>query len=882
MTRSALIVILFLLLSVCVIDAQPPAASSHATITRTPRFVVHIEGAKTASSVFSSIVTRLSALAYVDLNSTDPQDWDLRIRSNLDGTKILIERSDFWKVAEFPVSPAVVDNVLSTVAKEANWWAVYNLAPPVKDSKLQIQLRIVPVKGEMTPNGFVVRGEQTGRDLRLGISMGDYFRIEVKNTGSVPVYPQLVDLDQSGVIKCYGCSARYEALPPGQTHEFPLLVATPPAGYEVFRVIATQYPTSLTGFEGAPTRGEQVEGSLRRYLENLPGSIIAPPKEPDWTTASVATDEGFPRTLHVLSVGVGKFADTDLPHLEGPANDVRDVAALLQEYGAKAYDRTDIHLLVDGEGTRAAVLAALRDVAAHAKPQDTFIFQFSGDTTAQPVTDKDGKVIRKEQLLVTHDFLPKDPIKTSLPITTLQRMFGQIETKNQFFLIDAGATGGLGKMTQELERQNREFGDLDQRNVWVLDTESGYSLELPLDSNDARLHGSVSTAAIKGLRGAADVNHDGNISVAELCNYAKDLVAKQKMTTILDPNGGEAPLRLSVWNSGSDFIIARTSSTSASALSQVPLGDFLTSESAIFPAVHGPSADDVVVAEPAPTATPTRSDPVDEVSSPAAKSDYTRQGKDYALLIGTDDYENSQSWRHLENPVFDTKSIAEELKNYYGFEIDPAADVLLNPKKADVLNALRRAKARTYQPDDQLFIFIAGHGYYDNDTHEGFLIFSDAAPVDRSDTLCGQCDISYLPHSKLRDVLNSIKCNHILVVLDACFSGTFGERTFRGPSGSGYQDLTNRQMIGRIMQFRTRLSLTSGGNEYVPDGTPGQHSPFASKFLEVLRGYGGPYGLVIFDDILAREAWVTPLPRRGEWGDNESGSNFVFVVKKKD
>ena len=51
--------------------------------------------------------------------------------------------------------------------------------------------------------------------------------------------------------------------------------------------------------------------------------------------------------------------------------------------------------------------------------------------------------------------------------------------------------------------------------------------------------------------------------------------------------------------------------------------------------------------------------------------------KDYALIIATDKYDN---WTSLVNPVFDGRSIANDLKANYGFE----TDVVENPTREEL------------------------------------------------------------------------------------------------------------------------------------------------------------------------------------------------------
>ena len=77
--------------------------------------------------------------------------------------------------------------------------------------------------------------------------------------------------------------------------------------------------------------------------------------------------------------------------------------------------------------------------------------------------------------------------------------------------------------------------------------------------------------------------------------------------------------------------------------------------------------------------------------------------RDYALLFATDVYDE---WGHLVNPINDAKTIAKELTDYYGYEVE----LVTNNTIDDILIKLREYATKSYMDDDQLFIFFAGHG----------------------------------------------------------------------------------------------------------------------------------------------------------------------------
>ena len=242
--------------------------------------------------------------------------------------------------------------------------------------------------------------------------------------------------------------------------------------------------------------------------------------------------------------------------------------------------------------------------------------------------------------------------------------------------------------------------------------------------------------------------------------------------------------------------------------------------------------------------------------------------KDYALLFATDEYE---SWDNLQNPINDASTIAGELKEIYGFEVE----IVKNPSKKEVLQKLREYTKKSYMPNDQLFILFAGHGYFDQVFNQGYLVCRDSKINDEE-------RLTYLPHSNLRGIIDNIPSKHIFMAMDACFGGTF-DPFIRSSASRGYgeknDELDNYEYISRKLKLRTRKFLTSGGKEYVSDGRPGQHSPFARKMLEAIRSFGGTDNVLTLSEIKSFVEKIDPEPRFGEFGADQPGSDFIFVVK---
>jgi hypothetical protein len=251
----------------------------------------------------------------------------------------------------------------------------------------------------------------------------------------------------------------------------------------------------------------------------------------------------------------------------------------------------------------------------------------------------------------------------------------------------------------------------------------------------------------------------------------------------------------------------------------------------------------------------------------AAMADASKLDRsDYAILFTTNDYDN---WPDLVNPVNDGRMIADELKKNYGYKVE----IVEGGSQSDILKKLREYAEKKYKPLDQLFIFFAGHGQFDQTFGEGFVVTKESQLHDEAKT-------TYLSHNRLRSIINNIPCEHILLAMDVCFGGTFDQAiAHRGMDDDVYKEASQAEMVTRKLSYKTRRYITSGGKEYVPDGRAGMNSPFARKMLEALRSRGGKDMILSMGEISTYIESLKPQPRSGEFGDNAPGSDFIFVIK---
>ena len=253
---------------------------------------------------------------------------------------------------------------------------------------------------------------------------------------------------------------------------------------------------------------------------------------------------------------------------------------------------------------------------------------------------------------------------------------------------------------------------------------------------------------------------------------------------------------------------------------------------------------------------------------PSAKM---RTGKDYALFFAVDDYSNTgQQFRSLTTSIKGALDIEKELREMYGFE----TFVYKNPTKAQIEEVIGQWQRRTqpFTPDAQLFVFFSGHGTFRDLNNKGYFV-----PYLRPGT---KVDFeSYVELTDIGYMVARIACNHTLLAIDACYSGTIdqeiafmGEEYARPRQGLAAE---RERVMSLQLRNKSKLLLTSGGKERTPTGV--ENSPFSSAIIGGLRdAYTNRDGLLTYADLLARLERVNPLPHYGKLPGDENGG-FVFV-----
>lgn len=237
------------------------------------------------------------------------------------------------------------------------------------------------------------------------------------------------------------------------------------------------------------------------------------------------------------------------------------------------------------------------------------------------------------------------------------------------------------------------------------------------------------------------------------------------------------------------------------------------------------------------------------------------QGVNYLLAIAINDYLHCTK---LNNAVHDAEAFIEVMTSRYNFE---ATNVTFIKDAAATKRNIELAFVhfiKTVTPHDNFIVYFSGHGRHDKELGGNWV------PVDAGKTDDDWPD--YLSNDTIQSYLSKIKSFHTFLIADSCFFDSL------------FIDKSREKFSGdRRDNEPSRWGLTSGKKEIVSDGLPGQHSPFATALLDVLRKADQPPGVMHICDLVlekvAANAKQTPMGSPLQVPGHQGGQ-LVFYFQK--
>ncbi|MCI0458099.1 MAG: caspase family protein [Gemmataceae bacterium] len=232
-------------------------------------------------------------------------------------------------------------------------------------------------------------------------------------------------------------------------------------------------------------------------------------------------------SLYLLAVGVSEHRERAMNNgVRFAAKDALDVASLFRSQQGRLFANVEALTLTNAQATRPNILKGLAWLAQKARPDDYVMVFLSGHGG----TDQLGNYT-----YFTHDAHPL-LASTHLPGKLVQEALGKMPGKRFLVLDTCHAAGAVGAGEKALPQG------------------SGFvtfaSCLASEQSGEAAGNGFFTRAFLEGLRGQADTNRDGTVTLAELDAYVAErvqvLTRGQQQTTVQRPASIQSRLPLAV------------------------------------------------------------------------------------------------------------------------------------------------------------------------------------------------------------------------------------------------------------------------------------------------------------------------------------------------
>jgi WD40 repeat protein/uncharacterized caspase-like protein len=263
----------------------------------------------------------------------------------------------------------------------------------------------------------------------------------------------------------------------------------------------------------------------------------APPQAP----AQQLSDDNI--KLYSVLVGISQYQQTEFT-LQNAANDASALYDLLNVPTPPVYMDPVQHRLIDKDATVPNILAALSDVADHARPQDLVIIFFSGHgeaidgqyyfapvdfATSHPeMLDEARHSSADRKAEIVDDLFRQQGLSEAQMLPIFKRIQG-----NMLLILDTCFSAALAtgdtvtpQATDQVNARNQTAADRvgHETGRVVLAGARAFARDSS-GSNDA--HGLFTSYLLKGLKGDADFLHDGRINIANLVQYTQRSVAQE-------------------------------------------------------------------------------------------------------------------------------------------------------------------------------------------------------------------------------------------------------------------------------------------------------------------------------------------------------------------
>ncbi|MFC1725513.1 caspase domain-containing protein, partial [candidate division KSB1 bacterium] len=230
---------------------------------------------------------------------------------------------------------------------------------------------------------------------------------------------------------------------------------------------------------------------------------------------------------YAVIIGVSDYKNPDIPDLSYAHKDAIDLYEFLASPKGGDFKKSNMKLLLNDNATTQNIRDALFNFLKRAKKEDIVYIYFSGHGAPENINPDN-------MYLITHDTDLQKVSSTAFPMWDIQTALARhIQSERVIIITDACHSGQVGEeiKTKSLKKQNlinrylMELSKSKSGRACLTASESG---ELSAESQGwGGGHGVFTYFLLEALKGKADKDRNGIVSVKEVINYTFEKVVME-------------------------------------------------------------------------------------------------------------------------------------------------------------------------------------------------------------------------------------------------------------------------------------------------------------------------------------------------------------------
>jgi hypothetical protein len=282
----------------------------------------------------------------------------------------------------------------------------------------------------------------------------------------------------------------------------------------------------VSHYLGGPSL-EVVDWGVR---STTPAPLAAAPREPTVPKPPPPMVKVADRWAVVI--GVGEYEDKQIPRLRYAVRDAEAIYEFLTTQGG--YPKDHVLLLTDATEVKPTLLAikrALGDFLTRRAGRDDMVLIYFAGHGAPEVDAAGVEADGVSKYLIPRDGDADSLYTTAFPMEEIQRIFLRIPSERVVMLLDTCYSGTAGGRT--FARQRMRSTGLSDQFLERLTRSRGHVIMTASGPNEVALenstlgHGLFTYYVLEGLKGKADRDGDGLVSVSELYEYVQNQVDRK-------------------------------------------------------------------------------------------------------------------------------------------------------------------------------------------------------------------------------------------------------------------------------------------------------------------------------------------------------------------